>query len=226
MNEYLEEKKNKRENVFSIIFVIYFIASIIAMFICGEKYMLMIFGQLFFVFGILALFLGNGKGSKFMGIPFILVGFCCVVIPYCMAHPEIVPFDVRWDYLIVFLVLLAFVIAGLCMIFIPIFRRRYLNSVCNYEVKATIIRHDVCYNKGSKLYCPVYGFWYNGKDWEVSNHMYTNVGVDEDGKTMMLMINPDNPEEFLNVNTKVSLLLMVLGISFIFAGIFSLFMFF
>lgn len=212
-NEYLQEKKNKRKKIFGYIFLIWFICSFIGFFILENAYYLVMnFGQYFLVFGLIAFF-NTKRFEKFISLPFILVGLCCVVIPYCMLHPELIPTDVNWETVIVLLMLSGFILAGLAAIFIPLFKRKYQKEVCTYEVQATIVDYDTTISdNGNTLYAPIYGFWYNGKDWRVCNNFYSNVGVPERGKTYTIKINPDNPEEFFNEKSRGYLIGVFVGV--------------
>ena len=212
-NEYLQEKKNKRNKIFGYIFLIWFICSFIGFFILENGYYLVMnFGQYFLVFGLIAFF-NSKRFEKFISLPFILAGLCCLVIPYCMLHPELIPTDVNWETVIVLLVLSGFILACLAAIFIPIFKRRYHEQVCTYEVQATIVDYDTTRSdKGNTLYAPIYGFWYNGKDWRVCNNFYSNVGVPERGKTYTIKINPDNPEGFFNEKSRGYLIGVFVGV--------------
>lgn len=212
-NEYLQEKKAKRGKIFGYIFLIWFICSFIGFFILENVYyMVMNFGQYFLVFGLIAFF-NTKRFEKFISLPFILVGLCCVVIPYCMLHPELIPTDVNWETVIVLLMLSGFILAGLAAIFIPLFKRKYQKEVCTYEVQATIVDYDTTISdNGNTLYAPIYGFWYNGKDWRVCNNFYSNVGVPERGKIYTIKINPDNPEEFFNEKSRGYLIGVFVGV--------------
>ena len=106
-----------------------------------------------------------------------------------------------------------FILAGLAAIFIPLFKRKYQKEVCTYEVNATIVDYDTkISDEGNTLYAPIYGFWYNGKDWRVCNNFYSNVGVPERGKTYTIKINPDNPEEFFNEKSRGYLIGVFVGV--------------
>ena len=212
-NEYLQEKKAKREKIFGYIFLIWFICSFIGFFILENAYyMVMNFGQYFVVFGLMVIFKAK-KYEKLIAIPLALIGLSCIIIPCFMMHPELIPTDVNWETVIVLLMLGGFILAGLAAIFIPLFKRKYQKEVCTYEVQATIVDYDTTISdNGNTLYAPIYGFWYNGKDWRVCNNFYSNVGVPERGKTYTIKINPDNPEEFFNEKSRGYLIGVFVGV--------------
>lgn len=212
-NEYLEQKKKRRSNIFAFIFITWFVASIIGMYCLQDTlYAVMLFGQYFVVFGFIPLFNAHGK-EKLLAVPFLLTGICCVVIPFFMMNPELLSKEVDWDYIIAVLMLLAFLIAGLCTAIIPIIKRKHLEKVCTYEVDATIIGHNTTISdKGNTLYAPIYSFWYNGQTREIATDFYTNVGVKEPGTKVTLKINPEKPEEFFNEKSKGYLIAVFVGI--------------
>lgn len=198
-NEYLEEKKRKRSKFLGILFIIWFVASIVGLLIFqGTLYCVMIFGQYFLVFGLIPLFAAE-KLEKMISIPFLLVGICCIVIPYLIMNPHLIPKEVDWDKVIIILILCGFILAGLFTIIFTLGKRNHLKKVCTDEVNATVVGYDTTRSdNGNTLYSPVYGFWYNGKDWNVHNNSYSNVGVPEIGQAYVLKVNPENPEEFYN----------------------------
>ena len=212
-NEYLEEKKKIKSNIFGGLFIAWFIMSIVGMiFLKDTLYCVMLFGQYFLIFGLIPLIKAE-KFEKLISIPFLATGICCIVIPFFVMNPQLLPKEINWDYVIVILLLLAFVLAGCCAAFIPLYNRKRLKMICNYSVIAKIVEYDISKSdKGNTLYCPIYGFWYNGQDRKVSNNYYTNIGVKEIGTECELMINPENPEEFYIENSKAYLIPVVIGI--------------
>ena len=105
-----------------IIFLIWFIGSIVSMLYLSninEYYAIMIFGQYFLVFGMIPLLKEKGM-EKLICVPFILVGLCCIVIPYLIMNSSVLSISLNWDAIIPILLILAFVVAGFAMIFVPI----------------------------------------------------------------------------------------------------------
>ena len=209
--------KDSKSSLIGIIFIIWFIGSIISMVYfskINEYYTIMIFGQYFLVFGIIPLKSAKGM-EKLMSVPFILVGLCCILIPYLIMNPEVLSISLNWDAIIPILLILAFIIAGLAMIFIPIINKNRLKKVCTIMVSAKIIDYKYTYgDNGNKLYSPIYEFDFNGKKHNVSNEVYSNIGNKPIDTIVNLMINPNNPEEYID-NSKVNKFLLVLGIIFL-----------
>lgn len=228
-NEYLDNNYNELNNksmnnspfekILSVIFVMWFIGSIISLVVLSEingYYTVIVLGQFFLVFGLV---IPKGETKDWLiTITFILVGLVCLIIPFLMLHPELVNSEVDWDYVIVILVLSAFVIAGLAMIFIPIRKYKRLKKVCSISITAKIVENLSRYSDGKKLYCPVYEFDFGGKKYNVSDNIYTNIGVKPVGTLVDMKINPNDPNEFLNKEPS-SIILLVMGIIFLLASI-------
>lgn len=213
-NEYLEEKKEKKGKLFGYIFIFWFICSFVAFFLIEDPYyIVMNFGQYFLVFGSVVFFSQENKKDALITIPFMIIGLCCIVIPFLMLHPELLSISLDWNTVIAVLMLLAFLIAGLCTSIIPVIKRKHLEKVCTYEVDATIIGYNTTTSdKGNTLYAPIYSFWYNGQTREIATDFYTNMGVKEPGTKVTLKINPEKPEEFFNEKSKGYLIAVFVGI--------------
>ena len=214
--EVIEENPGKelKSKIFAVLFLIWFVGSMAGMLVLSSingYYTMMIFGQYFLVFSIFPL-LQKGK-DKLVGIPFLLVGLACIIIPFFMMHPELLSVEINWESVIIVLFLLAFVLAGLGLVFVPIISRKKKQEVCIEAVDAVIVDYDYTYSDGKKLYCPIYEYEFYGKKYTVNNNHYTNIGIKEIGTTVNLMINPDNPEEFMD--SEVSLIIPI-GIGIVF----------
>ena len=130
-----------------------------------------------------------------------------------MMNPELLSKEVDWDYIIAILMLLAFLIAGLCTAIIPIIKRKHLKNVCTYEVEATITGYDTTRSdKGNTLYALIYSFWYNGQTREIVSNVYTNVGLKKVGEKVTFKINPDNFCEYFNEKSKGYLIVVGVGV--------------
>lgn len=107
-----------KEKAIGIIFLIWFFGSILALIITANinAYLtVMIFGQYFFVFGLIAFFgkpVGGGSGKP-IGALFALIGFACILIPLLMMITENSAVTINWGIIIAVLMLLVFIIVGL-----------------------------------------------------------------------------------------------------------------
>lgn len=203
--------------IFGIIFIIWFLGSIFLLMYLSKinaYYTVMVFGQYFFVFGLIPLSKGKGM-ERLISIPFILVGLGCIIIPYLIMNPSILSVDVKWNSVIPLLCVFMFVLAGLSMVFVPIINNKKLKKLCTLTVYAKIIEYSYTYSKnGQKLYCPIYEFEFNNKKYEVCNNKYTNFGNKPVGTIVNLKINPNNPHQYID-NAKFAIFVIILGISFL-----------
>ena len=213
--------KDFKSNLMGIIFIIWFIGSIVSMIYLSninEYYAIMIFGQYFLVFGMIPLVKEKGM-DRLISVPFILVGLCCIVIPYLMINPDILFINLNWDAIIPILLILAFIIAGFSLLFLPIINKKRLKKVCNVMVSAKLVDYKYTYSdNGNKLYSPIYEFEFNGKKHNVSNNMYSNIGVKPVDTILNLMINPNDPEEYMD-NSQSNIIVIVLGVIFLIVSI-------
>lgn len=210
-----KEKYNKKTKILGGILLTWFIISMLALIVVSKyntMYTAMILGQYFFIGGLIPLI---GKEKHMIGIPFVVIGFTCIVIPFLMIHPELIPVKVVWDNVIVILFILLFFISGICLIYFTNRKQKKLKKNCTYQVDATIIRLKQDYNDGTTTYCPIYQFWYNDRYYEVSSNVYTNIGIKRKGTVVKLMINPQNPNEFLDENKWPQIITNIIGIFFI-----------
>ena len=95
-----KQKSSLGSSIFAIIFLIWFFGSIVAMMIfadINEYITLILFGQVFFIMGLVAFFAKDisGKRVNLIGLPFIIVGLLCIVIPLCILFPNILPVEVK-----------------------------------------------------------------------------------------------------------------------------------
>lgn len=112
--------------IFGIVFIIWFIGSIVAMIVLSNmgkvEYTVMLFGQYFLVFGIIAFFGKSVDGSnpKPIGLIFASIGLACIIIPYLVAHPELLPAMINWENVIILSVLLIFMLVGvgICLLLV------------------------------------------------------------------------------------------------------------
>lgn len=204
-------KQSTKDNILGLLFLIWFFASFVSLFIFSQ-YVAMIIGQYFLVFGIIAL----RDKEKIMGLIFSIVGALCIIIPFLQMRPDLIPVEIIWESVISILGVSAFLIVGICLIYIPNRKRKKLKQICNYPISATIVRYKKMLGDNNYVYCPIYCFTYNSNYYEVSNETYSNIGVKEEGSIVTLMINPQNPQEFIDdVSNIFTLFPTILGILFI-----------
>lgn len=69
---------------------------------------------------------------------------------------------------------------------------------CTLAVDARVVEMEKSTGSDKNTYRPVYGFEYGGQSYEVHGHAYTNSEKYAVGQSVMLKINPDQPEEFVD----------------------------
>lgn len=206
--------KKISSTIFGLLFLIWFFGSMALMFYFAKVqsnvyYALMVFGQYFLVFGLIPLF-----KKKLIGLPFFLVGLACIIVPFFMLNSQLLPVKINWDGVIPLLLVSVFVIAGFCLIIIPLYQRNKRKEICTVIVPAQIVDYDTSYNEGTTLYAPIYEYTFNGKEYRICNHSYSNVGNRPVGTIINLKIDPNNPTVFEDNHASI-FVIIILGIFFL-----------
>lgn len=222
-----ENGTNAAKIIISIIFIVWFMGSLFGMMVCskldgGTGLMLALIGQYFLVFGIMGV-VGGIKKRPFPAIIllFPLVGsalIICGVIMYAdMKNAAHMIYEAA-PYLLAGI----FPVTGVLMIISATSEIRHLKRVCTVEVQAKCISVETRWTQGGegrrtkRVHMPVYSVYYNGREYTVQNDVYTNMNDYQVGNYYSIMINPLNPEEFLDANNrKGNIVTLVLGIIFV-----------
>ncbi len=203
----------------SIIFIIWFLASILAMVFFAQNDMgylaIGVFGQYFLVFGIIAVVSGI-KNHNFNPIflMFPIVGLGAVIVSVIAQFGSEAVLDILEDS-IPYLLLSVFFIGGLIMVFMALSRYFGNKTRCRDHVVATCVELLEQYNEyGQLLVCPVYEANYGMHKLRLCNYIYSNMSDINVGDTKDLYVNPNNPEEFCGdkADIKAALILGGLGI--------------
>lgn len=213
--------KKKGSIVVSILFLIWFFASIGGMFYCSRNgmqwLMITLFGQYFFVFGSVAAIAGI-KEKKFqpMTLIFVMVGLgamgCGLILQFGTKSMENMLED-----LVPYLLLSIFVLAGVGMLAGGIMYYQKKTAACTYAVNAKVIDLKRRRYKGKTLFSPVYEYYYGGEYARYDSNMYTNIRVPQIGDYRELKINPSNPKEILEGNAAKVMLFFLVGLGSVFA---------
>lgn len=207
MNNANNNTKNSTSScILSIVFIIWFVASIGGMLYISKQDnkwpLLALFGQYFLVFGLV--FLVNSiKNKKILGPEIIvtLVGAICVYAGIVL--PKATPEErENFTRLVPFMFLGLFAIVGLIIIFnaIPKNKKPAITS-CTTPVIASCIDIESYessdgINTSTPIYCPIYEFYYNGTTYRVKGDSYSNYCNVQIGDRTGLLINPVNPYEY------------------------------
>jgi len=221
-------KKRKMFNInpiLTIIFLIWFFASITAMVYLSKVntyYCMMTFGQFFLVLGIIFLV------QKKSGIPFVLIGLACVILPCLIMNPEKNVGVINFEDIIFFLLFSGIPIAGIYFVAKSIIKGKKWLRLCTEEVEATIVKYELIWDnrterKTRSSYYPIYTFEFNGKKYTAEGKSSKNTRLNPIGSIVKLKINPENPKEFLDKNYLIGT--FILGIGFLFPIIIILILF-
>lgn len=203
----MEEKNyTAKDYIIGGIFLIWFIGSIVALFMTvkiSPWLALSVFGQYFLVFGLIVLVSGI-KGGNFNPIflIFILVGLLGVLFGLVMYLGDEAAKETMQQYIPYAGVSIFFFTGILCII--NYYVRKAREEKCIVPVRATCVdikrRRNDTYDGPNRIrryrYCPVFGFKYNGTSYEVCTNFYTNTVTAELGEQYDLYINPEHPKCF------------------------------
>lgn len=230
-----ENKKDKKGKIGTIIFITWFVASLLAIMETGRTGNILcvaLFGQYFFVFGLIAMVTAiKAKESFWLQSIFVLVGAGIVagVLIYKFGTDALKQklFD-----MIPLAGLSIFVIAGIVFLILAYREKFIIAPRYSYPVSAKCIKVLINYvdteRHGAKeVFCPVFYYNYNGKEYESSNNIYTDTRFIE-GNYYDINIDPENPEKFyqMDVLKKSFIMELILGLVLTAAGVFAMFMYF
>lgn len=126
-NENTKETSIK-ETILAIIFIIWFCTSIAGLILSTNinGYLtVIIFGQYFLVFGLIALF-----NKEMIGSIFAIIGLLTILIPIFMMNPDLIPATINWNIVIPILILSIFVFAGIGIIVGPLLNKKREKKSC------------------------------------------------------------------------------------------------
>lgn len=187
------------------IFLLWFLGSIAAIFVVLIKFgpwlTISVFGQFFFVIGLMVLFSGI-KNHNFSPpfLIFIYVGLAAIISGLFLQFGSDSLKESPGEFLS-YVGLSIFFFMGASLI-ISYFVRTAREKNCTELVRAYCIdiqrryRNDEHHYKQHYLYCPVFSFRYNNKTYEVCSNLYTAYINAELGKEYDLYINPKYPHCF------------------------------
>lgn len=230
-NIMIEKDYTAKDYIIGGIFLIWFIGSIVALFMTAKSapwLAVSVFGQYFLVFGLIVLVSGIKNGDfKPIFLTFLLVGLLAVSFGVVMHFGSESAKETMQQY-IPYAGISIFLFTGIFCI-ISHFVRKGREEKCTVPVQATCIdikrrRRDTYegHNRHSHYhYCPVFGFKYNNKSYEVCTNFFSTGVTAELGKQYDLYINPEHPKCFKEEgeSTRQSATELVLGTFFIIVSI-------
>ena len=203
-----KKKYSTGEHILSVIFLIWFVASIFGLIFTAKagyiSLTLAIFGQYFLVFGIAALASTiKDKSFKPILLLFPYVGLGTLVVG-CILHWGSDSTKAKIKDMTPQLLLTIFIAAGIILL-INAFLKFKDSRKCSVIVDTTCIevktKRSNTYsgpngNYSNTLYCPVYEFYYNGTTYRVCDEYYSGFESTYEGESYQLKINPNNPNQF------------------------------
>lgn len=194
--------------MFGILFLIWFIGSLGGLIYFSKvnhDISLIIFGQYFLVFGLIALY------NKIpVGWIFFLVGLGIILVPMFIRNPDLLGFDVNWEFLGVFVLGLIFTLVGIVVDFIYLSSNKKLKERCSTLVDATI-------TKIAEDGIPIYEYEFNKRKYRVRGVRFKGCYVTQ---RVQLMINSSKPREAYFDNKTEKLFMHIFAFFFASAGIF------
>lgn len=113
--------------------------------------------------------------------------------------------------------------AGLWLVISGIFGGVIAKKKCSVAVTAKCVdlhnsvRPPRAGSRGPRvLYCGIFTFWYEGKEYTVADALHSNIGVPEVGQEYEIFINPDNPEQMWRSKKKENIFTILGGVAFLF----------
>lgn len=211
--------------IITIVFLIWFVGSIVGMIYCSHNDMpylvITLFGQYFLVFGLFATIGGiRDKHFQPMTLLLVLIGIgamaCGLILQFGTASMENIV-----ENLVPYLLLSIFVIAGVGMLMGGILYYQKKQTTCTYAVNAKVIDLKKHRSDGTTTYSPVYEYYYGGEYVKYESNTYTNVHVPQIGDYKELRINPSNPREVMEGSAAKALLIffVIMGSMFVLGGI-------
>lgn len=227
-----EKNVSTGAKLFGLIFVLWFIASLGGLFYITTldeqptDLILIIIGQFFTVFGILAMASNKpGKDFPFILFMFPIVGLSLLSVGLLLKFGGPSMEAMIEQYAPAF-VILVFPAAGVIMVVQGIilassYNRRIRECNTTIQAKCTDVkmtrmsRHGthIGYNR-TKVYMPVFTIYYNNKTYTLKNNMYSNHIQYEKGMYYDIKINPKNPLEFINGN-EITMHKMLIGLGIV-----------
>lgn len=216
------KKTNKWSTAFGVVFVIWFIASMLGLIYFGTlgngNATLAIFGQYFFVFGLVITFAATPKSK--LGIIFVLVGVAILIgtgINFFGTEEIMYIFN---EKVIPILLSAVFLLPGLGMLIIPRRIENKKKNRCTFPVEAKCIKIVEEYDgEGGRVYAPVFEFYVGGEVFTYNYDTYSALGVPNIGDTEILYVNPENYSDIYRMTPSIhKKLIAFMGITFTIMG--------
>lgn len=236
-NRYLKGNKTDTKKFgakWGIVFVIWFFVSLIAILVfagTSTEWAIIIFGQIFFVFGMVAIISGGFDLSKVWLLLFPLLGLAFMggglISLYGTEEMKTQLYDI-----LPFFVLGLFWIIGLGLIVSPIYSRKVKEKRCTLPVRGIIAGVNRRWSRGSRghrgryVYAPIYEYIYNGVLYRKESNVYTNYESFDIGSEVTVFLNPSDPDDYYvkrsqTVTVIIGIMFLIMSTAIIFLSILS-----
>lgn len=232
MNE--KEKYSVGQKIFGVVFMIWFVASLVGIiYFTGKEntaFAILIFGQYFFVFGIVGICSGGLTLKTSWILLFPAVGLVVMICSglFIWGSDDIT--DQLTNLLPVMLISL-FIVIGIGMVLGPIVNEKALKKRCTYQIIAKCVRLNKSYmgsgidDVRKEVYAPVFSYYFRGNEYEIGYDVYKSYGNPEVNDSVEIFINPDNPSEIYWPKSGAKILVICIGLGFTIMGVFAMFMY-
>lgn len=228
------EKEDKASGVKAALFIIFFIAAIIAAIIFAEIEPLLCIttvGALFLILGSAAVFQNGFKLENAPALIVPIVGLLMTGLPililYGRKHPE---HAILTSESVIPIILGCMVLLGICLMFFPPLAHSSKMRRCAQTVNAVCIyrTYHTSRSKGAGgrrtithlLYNPVWQYTVNGTIYVSDEHVYSNFDIPEIGGVREIRYDPQNPAYIYRPQKGLQFVPMLIGLMFtLLAGI-------
>ena len=205
--------------IISILVLIYFFGSMIGIILTAKinpAITLILFGQLFFVFGSIAFIASKNKMKDIFLLLFPLIGGGVMLAGGVMLSDDKELIDKLTEFAPLLLLIL-FLFIGVGITISTITKEIKAKNRCTAEVEAVVVDVKSRLSSGKnrhRVYCPIFEYQYYGQTFQKSPDVYTNVGVPKIGDTKTVYINPNDPTDLYIKNYSATILSLILGLLF------------
>lgn len=197
-----------------------------------QRISIMCVGGIFLWIGIIAVASTKLTLENLPVLLFPLVGLLMAGIPGVMLLNEKSDdfnFEIT-EEMIIYLCLFGFLIAGICILIVPMLIRKKKLETCTLTVEARCIDmqyrwHHSRKGRAHKVYAPKWEYMVNGQIYTHQETGYSNVGIPNIGDVEEVLVNPDDPNELYRYVKSQDLIVKVIGIMFVGVSVLSLFMY-
>lgn len=203
----------------SILFITWFFGTIISMLIFKNNLFieLLLFGQFFFILGIILLLIHkkNKQDNLLLFLP--LIGINCIITSLLNKFA-----DIDITKILPYQICSLFIIFGILNIIILKIHNTYLKKKCTEKILGEVVDVDISFFDNHKHSLPTYEIDYNGDKIRIKPDEYSSLDKYKIGQVDTLFINPSNPNEFIYPHKKDTIFTYIFSTLCVLGGIIPL----